>query len=1065
MRRFLLNCAVVVFITATSASAFDLTPSEKAYLESKNYTLRFAHHGNFMPLEFLDADGQAAGISPDLVRWIADRVGFQVEFIPATPGQRFDGLMNDRYDAVCCSFYEPAKTNLFGFSPLYIELPMSVSVPVDSPLRKLDDLSGKVVAGEGAVAFNILSALGLGIQFKNCSTLEETVVAVESGETVALISFESVLTYYLKVHPEETPFRTLGNSLYTARGGVSFSADNTALRSILERAVDEAMDEGVVRWIKRQWLGPDYASVGSYVFRYSRYAIFGVGGLLLAVFLFWLWDVHLTRMIHKKTYQLRNSEERLRTIFQNSPDAIFIEDEGGVVLDANPVACAFHGMTHSELIGCNVLDLVPEARREAVKNEFPKWFTGELKRYEGISYSGTGEDVPVEVIGTPLRYEGKMAVLLLVRDMTERKQSEQALKESERRYRGLIETQSNLIVRVDLDGKFTFVNEAFCRFVGRNRGELIGEYLDAYIYYDDVDAPGKTLEALTSRRERIVTAEHRMRARTQAAWVRWENVAVFDEDGEIVEIQSVGQDVTESRRIHEALQESEKRLRFLFEEIPHIAVQGYNVDRKAIFWNRASEKLYGYLKKEALGKKIEDLVYLTEQREDRIAAFEDWVRGGQEIPSGEMIKHDADGREVSVYSSRLATRNQQGGWEVYIVDIDLSELKRASEELVKAKDYAEKANRAKSEFLANMSHEIRTPMNGVMGMTGLLLETELDEEQRDHLQTIMESTQELLGIIDELLDISRIEAGEVRLTPEPFSPRETVEKIIQLFVDRAGKKGVDLSVAIHPSVPEKMMGDAGRIRQILINLVGNSLKFTHDGHIQIRMMADKVEDGWNLLVDVKDTGIGMTPELQERVFEKFTQGDSSSKRRHGGTGLGLAITRQLVELMGGRIAVTSEVGSGTSFDFNLRLPDFDAGVDASKMAEETGMTEVLPEFKVDILLVEDNLVNQKVATAMLKKLGCRVWVAPNGAQALKQISERKFNLIFMDCQMPIMDGFEATRAIRQMVGAIHDIPIVAMTAHALKEDREECLAVGMNDYLAKPVHRDKLIAVLRKYCG
>jgi CheY-like chemotaxis protein len=344
-----------------------------------------------------------------------------------------------------------------------------------------------------------------------------------------------------------------------------------------------------------------------------------------------------------------------------------------------------------------------------------------------------------------------------------------------------------------------------------------------------------------------------------------------------------------------------------------------------------------------------------------------------------------------------------------------------------------------------------------------LMETKLDEEQLDHVKTIMGSTQELLRIIDELLDISRIEAGEVRLTAEPFCPRETVEKVVLLFAARAGKKGVDLSVAIHPSVPGKMMGDAGRIRQILINLIGNALKFTRDGHVQIRLQAEKTEDGWNLIIDVKDTGIGMSQDLLKHVFEKFTQGDSSSKRKHGGTGLGLAITKQLVELMGGTIEVSSEEGKGTSFDFNLRLPDLDLG--AEVIEDVPAVVDVLPEFKMDILLVEDNLVNQKVAVAMLKKLGCRVSIALNGAQALKQIPDHKFDLIFMDCQMPIMDGFETTRAIRQMVGEIRDIPIVALTAHALKGDRQKCIDSGMNDYLSKPIRRDDLIATLRKYCG
>jgi PAS domain S-box-containing protein len=568
--------------------------------------------------------------------------------------------------------------------------------------------------------------------------------------------------------------------------------------------------------------------------------------------------------------------------------------------------------------------------------------------------------------------------------------------------------------------------------------------------------------SLVSRRERVVAVEHRMRARTRTAWVQWENIAVFDESGKVVEIQSVGQDITERRRIYEALQESEKRLHFLFEEIPHIAVQGYNVNREAIFWNHASEELYGYSKKDVLGKKIEDLVFPLDQREERVKAFDDWMKTGTAIPSGEMMKRTADGRQVAVYSSRLATRNQRGEWEMYVIDVDLSELKRASEELVTAKEYAERASRAKSEFLANMSHEIRTPMNGVMGMTTLLLDTELTADQRDSIQTIMESTKELMRIIDELLDISRIEAGEVRLHPEPFCMRETVEKVVLLFADRAGRKGINLSIAIHDGMPKQLLGDSGRVRQVLINLVGNALKFTHNGHIQIRMQAERVGDGGNILADVKDTGIGMTPELQEHIFDKFTQGDTSSKRKYGGAGLGLAITRQLVGLMGGEISVSSEVDKGTTFRFNLKLGSMATDVPVAVVVPALGKPN---QINAQILLVEDNLVNQKVATAMIKKTGCTVTVAPNGARALEQIALKQFDLIFMDCQMPIMDGFETTQAIRQMVGEIRDIPIVAMTAHALKEDRQKCLDAGMDDYLSKPVHMDSLVAVLQKYCG
>ncbi len=1056
-KTFFRSLLVAFFLaTAFSSSAFDLSLEEQAWLDAHDGVVRFVYHGNFMPLEFTNKDGEAAGIMSDFVRWLGHRIGFKPEFYAATVVEAEEGLAAGRYDAIATHVYGGDPSGKFTVTPTVMELPSFFFVPADSSVRSVSDLHGAVIVVEKK------DDLGFDYTPLICDTLGESVQAVMSGRADTLVCMEPLLRYYCNTEEGACDLRAIEPPVSVAKISIALTKANHPLRTILSRGVEESNQSGVVRWITREWVGPEYGTVGAKMLRRIQYVVVGLVLLLVAVLLFWLWDIRLARRVSKKTEQLQNSEERLRTIFQNSPDAIFIEDEEGVVLDANPAACTFHGMSRIELVGQNVLDLVPEDRREDVKQEFKKWFTGEMEHYEGFSETGDGRSVPVEVIGAPIRFEGKAAVLLLVRNTTKRKWAEQALRESEMRYRGLIETQNNLIVRIDMDGKFTFVNEAFCRFAGRSRGELIGQYLDAYIYYDDIEEPEKLMETLTSRRERMVTSEYRMRARGYVAWVRWESLAVFDESDQAVEIQYVGQDITERRQMDEALRESEKRLSFLFEEIPHIAVKGYNAKREVIFWNRASEELYGYSKKEAAGKKMEDLVLLSDRREEMITAFDAWVEAGEEIPSGEMIKRHADGREISVYSSCLATRNQHGEREMYVIDVDLSQLKRANEELVKAKNYAEKASRAKSEFLANISHEIRTPMNGVMGMTDLLLDTELDEGQRDYAKTILESTQELMGLIDELLDISRIEAGEVRLTPEPFTPRETVEKVVLLFTDRAGKKGVDLSVAIHPNVPEKLMGDAGRIRQILINLVGNALKFTHDGHIQVRMQAEKAEDGWNLLCDVKDTGIGMSSELQSHIFEKFTQGDSSSKRKYGGAGLGLSITKQLVELMGGIISVASEEGKGTSFDFNLRFPD----LDSSDEAEETAPVspEALPEIKANILLVEDNLVNQKVAVAMLKKLGCRVSVAPNGAQALQQISNHKFDLIFMDCQMPILDGFETTRAIRQMVGAIHDIPIVAMTAHALKEDRQECLDSGMDDYIAKPVDRNKLIVVLRKYC-
>ncbi len=1054
---FLWNVLLLVLLLAGSASA-GLTESQRAWLAESDRPVRIAYNESFVPLSSRDPKGDAIGILPDFVRWMEDRYGFDIELTSAAEDQMLEGILSGRFDAAFM-YAHGQHDDSVAFTAGLIGLTTTVYVPAGSSFKALEDLNGAVVAQERSAG--LLTKRGIDVEALDCTTLEGMIKLVEEGRADALIATDIPLIYLLSLNQKAGSLRPLGESLKRGEMRLFVQADNQELLGILSAAAEESNQQGVIRWIAQKWFGPDYQSVGSYLFRYSSYVIIGIIGLLLAVLLFWLWDIRLTRHIYKKTQQLRNSEERLRAIFQNSPDAIFIRDEDGFVLDANPVACNFHGMTRDEIVGKNILDMVPEAQRDEVKRDFPKWFTGELKRYEGLSLDGSGRAVPVEVIGAPLRYEGKTAVLLLVRDMTEREQSERALKESETRYRGLVESQKSLIVRLDTDGRFTFVNEAFCQFLGSNRDELIGEFFHPYVYNDDLEQPKKAMEALITQSEKSVATEYRVRSKTHTAWVHWEVTAIFDEAGRVIEIQTVGQDITDRRRINDALQESEKRLQFLFEEIPHIAVQGYGADHEVIFWNRASELLYGYPREEALGKKIETLVIPKACRDEVVVEIDSAVKTGQPSPAGEMTKCRKDGQMVPVYSSRLATFNQRGEREMYAIDIDLSEIKRASQELVKAKEFAERASRAKSEFLANMSHEIRTPMNGVMGMTYLLLDTELDDEQRELAQTAMDSTRELLTILDELLDISRIEAGEVHLKMAPFCLREIAKKATLLFSDRAHKKGIDLSLIVDPDIPDKMMGDASRIRQVLINLIGNALKFTNEGNVKIHLQAEKIKNGWNLIANVKDTGVGMSPELQKRVFDKFTQGDTSSTREHGGAGLGLAITKQLVELMNGKISVSSAEGQGTTFDFNVILPPLEE--DEPLLVELPA--PVSTEIDAQVLLVEDNLVNQKVAVAMITKFGGTVTVVNNGAEALEAIPDKKFDLIFMDCQMPVMDGFEATRAIRQMVGELRDIPIVAITAHALKEDRQKCLDAGMDDYLAKPVRRDSLLAVLQKYCG
>lgn len=535
---------------------------------------------------------------------------------------------------------------------------------------------------------------------------------------------------------------------------------------------------------------------------------------------------------------------------------------------------------------------------------------------------------------------------------------------------------------------------------------------------------------------------------------------IFLPDGRIEEVSGISHDITEKKHWEIALQESEEKFRNIFESFQDIYFRT-DIYGRITMVSPSGFEISGYTPEEVIGKHITVFNVNPKKQTNLIKRL---IRTGtvRNYENNLILK---DGSVMQSISNIRLIYNKEG--KPIAVDgvvRDITYLKKASEELYKAKEIAERSLKVKESFLANMSHEIRTPMNGIIGMIDLINETNLNQDQRKYVQTIKKSSETLLTILNDILDLSKIEAGKMQLRLTPVNLKGTVEKLFSLFYQQAVNKNIELLYHTDTELPPFVLADETRLLQIMSNLASNSIKFTDEGSVTINMKVEKqVVSTYTIKVEIIDTGIGITEENKKKLFHSFSQIDDSSTKLYAGTGLGLAISKELCKLMNGEIGVESEFGHGSTFWFTFEAKESKRAAGSKSGDEiEVKISGQLKDVNPYILIVDDNNINQLVASEILTKSGCRVDVAENGLVAIEKVKSNSYDLIFMDIQMPQMDGITATKEIRKM--QLENLaPIIAMTAYSMKEDKEKFLIGGMDDYISKPIKSETLLSKVREW--
>ncbi len=645
-------------------------------------------------------------------------------------------------------------------------------------------------------------------------------------------------------------------------------------------------------------------------------------------------------------------------------------------------------------------------------------------------------------------------------DITERKKQEIEFQEQSRFVKKILNSSPNLIYVLDDSGDTIFVNQATAEFNGKTIEELVSRNIS------EINPDKMQVENILKINRQIIETmkgtdyeEQFTKPDGVTVWLHTIKRPLYRMDGSI-HILGTSIDITQRKIAENQIIEKEQLLQSIFDTV-QIGIS--MTDEEGVFYdvNRKFCEIYSYNYEEFIGKQF-TFLFPEEVRAERLDYHRNFIAGKGEIPPDAVVLRKDGSKIFATTSSAILVMNNGRKYRLTSV-MDITSRKKIEEELIISKEKAEQATIAKSQFLSIMSHEIRTPMNAVIGLAHLLLQENLSDDQKENLKTLKSSADNLLTLINDILDYNRIESGEVELSKLDFNLKELVNGISQSHSILAKEKNIKLTLTIDSELPDYIVGDPSRLSQILANLVANGIKFTEWGHVTVEVL-QKTKTKQSIVIEfiISDTGIGISKEKLDHIFERFTQESSDSTRKYGGTGLGLAISKKLIELHGSSINIESKIGVGSKFNFSIEFQ-----LPVSKKSD-SDLNLFSPEHRLEgvrVLLVEDNEINQLVVNKFLKKWHVNSDLAVNGKLAIEKIEQNDYELILMDLQMPVMDGYEATVEIRKMADKKALIPIIALTASAVSEVKDRVIQSGMDDFISKPFTPDELFKKIAFFAG